>query len=55
MYVVWGELIFYVLYFLQHAAYFCFTWMMSCLHLKKIRGLVILDRYFSGRMEIIST
>ena len=25
-----------VLYFLLHAAYFCFTWMTSCMHLKKI-------------------
>ena len=24
-----------VLYFLLHAAYFCFTWMTSCVHLKK--------------------
>ena len=29
--------------------------MTSCVHLKKIVGLVIWDWYFSGRMETIST
>ena len=43
-----------VLYFLPHAAYFCFTWMTSCVHLKKIE-LVIWCWYFTGRMETIST
>ena len=37
-----------VLLFLQHAAYFCFTQIMSCMHLKK-------NWYFIGRMDIIST
>ena len=40
-----------MLYFLQHAAYFWST----LVTFQKIRGLVIWDWYFSGRMEIIST
>ena len=27
-----------VLYFVRHAAYFCSTWMTSCVHLKKLEG-----------------
>ena len=30
-----------VLYFLQHAAYLCSTWMMSCMHLKKIGQIAL--------------
>ena len=36
---------------LQHALVSCSTWMTSCVHLKKRRGLDIQDCYFVERME----
>ena len=43
-----------VLYFLQHAAYFWYLYDVMRAF-EKIRELVILDWYFSGRIEITST
>ena len=44
-----------MLYFLKHAAYFCSYLDEVMCAVEEIKGLVIKDWYFSGRMETIST